>query len=79
MNNKYYWIIFFIFILVKNLQGGAAFFAWRRYAEGALTNFIPSYEQDFNSGVQAGPDYGYGGDSSVGAVGKLYWLNFKVF
>ncbi|VDN05873.1 unnamed protein product [Thelazia callipaeda] len=48
---------------------GAAFFVWRRYEEGVITNFVPSYEQDFTNEVQIGPDYSYGGDSDIGAIG----------
>ncbi|EFO23195.1 hypothetical protein LOAG_05297 [Loa loa] len=50
--------------------GAAAFLAWRRYEEGAITNFVPSYEQDFTTGIQAGPDYSYGGESDIGVVGQ---------
>uniref|UniRef100_A0A0R3S345 Synaptogyrin n=1 Tax=Elaeophora elaphi TaxID=1147741 RepID=A0A0R3S345_9BILA len=50
--------------------GAAAFLAWRRYEEGAITNFIPSYEQDFATGIQTGPDYSYGGESDIGVSGQ---------
>uniref|UniRef100_A0A915PLD5 Synaptogyrin n=1 Tax=Setaria digitata TaxID=48799 RepID=A0A915PLD5_9BILA len=61
--------IFFAFLSVF-VWGAGTFFAWRRYEEGAVTNFVPSYEQDFTTGVQAGPDYGYGGESDIGVVGQ---------
>uniref|UniRef100_A0A1I7WVN3 Peptidase A1 domain-containing protein n=1 Tax=Heterorhabditis bacteriophora TaxID=37862 RepID=A0A1I7WVN3_HETBA len=45
-------------------QGGASFFAWRRYEEGAITNIGTSYESDFSGVVtDVGDGYGYGGDS----------------
>uniref|UniRef100_A0AAF5PGE2 Synaptogyrin n=1 Tax=Wuchereria bancrofti TaxID=6293 RepID=A0AAF5PGE2_WUCBA len=50
--------------------GAAAFLAWRRYEEGAITNFVPSYEQDFTTGIHAGPDYSYGGESDIGVAGQ---------
>ncbi|VBB29367.1 unnamed protein product [Acanthocheilonema viteae] len=49
--------------------GAAAFFAWRRYEEGTITNFVPSYEQDFATDIQTGPDYSYGGESDIGVAG----------
>ncbi|OZC08158.1 synaptophysin / synaptoporin [Onchocerca flexuosa] len=49
--------------------GASAFLAWRRYEEGSITNFVPSYEQNFGSGIQTGPDYSYGGESDIGATG----------
>uniref|UniRef100_A0A914USC3 Uncharacterized protein n=1 Tax=Plectus sambesii TaxID=2011161 RepID=A0A914USC3_9BILA len=51
--------------------GGVAFFAWRRYQEGATTAFAPSsYEQDFGgaAGITGGADYGYAGGPAVGGT-----------
>ncbi|VDN90221.1 unnamed protein product [Brugia pahangi] len=50
--------------------GAVTFLAWRRYEEGAITNFVPSYEQDFTTGIHAGPDYSYGGESDIGVAGQ---------
>uniref|UniRef100_A0A8R1XPP3 Uncharacterized protein n=1 Tax=Onchocerca volvulus TaxID=6282 RepID=A0A8R1XPP3_ONCVO len=47
--------------------GASAFLAWRRY--GTITNFVPSYEQNFANGIQTGPDYSFGGESEIGATG----------
>lgn len=54
----------------KHLKGGAAFFAWRQYEQGVLTNFLPTYEQEFTTDVQAGPDYGYGSDN-IGTLSNI--------
>ncbi|VDN55840.1 unnamed protein product [Dracunculus medinensis] len=40
--------------------GGATFFVWRRYEEGARTTFATSYEQDFASSLVRPADYSYG-------------------
>ncbi|KHN83546.1 Synaptogyrin -like protein 1 [Toxocara canis] len=61
--------IFFALISLA-AWGGAAFFAWRRYEEGALTEFAPSYEQEFAVGV-GGPEYGYN-SSGAGVVVDSY-------
>ncbi|VDK44110.1 unnamed protein product [Anisakis simplex] len=58
--------IFFAFISLV-AWGGVAFFAWRRYEEGALTAFAPSYEQDFAREI-AGADYGYDNNAGTRAV-----------
>ncbi|KAL6722486.1 hypothetical protein Aduo_017607 [Ancylostoma duodenale] len=51
--------------------GGAAFFAWRRYEEGAITALGTNFDNEFSDidgDVQDG--YGYGGSSDgIGAVG----------
>ncbi|MCP9266330.1 Synaptogyrin [Dirofilaria immitis] len=60
-------ILFALLSLV--IWGASAFLAWRRYEEGAITNFVPSYEQNFAGGMQTGPDYSYGGESDIGAIG----------
>ncbi|VDK87964.1 unnamed protein product [Litomosoides sigmodontis] len=61
--------IFFAFLSLVT-WGAAGFLAWQRYEEGAVTNFAPSYEQDFPTDIQTGPDYSYGGESDIGAVGQ---------
>uniref|UniRef100_A0A915CAU2 Synaptogyrin n=1 Tax=Parascaris univalens TaxID=6257 RepID=A0A915CAU2_PARUN len=61
--------IFFALISLA-AWGGAAFFAWRRYEEGALTAFAPSYEQEFAPGI-GGSDYGYD-NSGTGVVVDSY-------
>jgi len=63
------------------LQGGIAFFAWRRYQEGSTTSFAPSYEQEFGVGgvggvvgaPGGGADYGYGGAPGGKPAGELYF------
>ncbi|EYB88573.1 hypothetical protein Y032_0245g3572 [Ancylostoma ceylanicum] len=51
--------------------GGAAFFAWRRYEEGAITALGTNFDNEF-SGIdgEVQDGYGYGGSSDgIGAVG----------
>ena len=54
------------------LQGGLAFFAWRRYQEGAANAFASSnYDQDFATGGV--PPYGYPGATTR----KTFMVPFK--
>ncbi|VDM55019.1 unnamed protein product [Angiostrongylus costaricensis] len=51
--------------------GGAAFFSWRRYEEGAITALTSNFDNEFNGlDGEVREGYGYGGSSEgVGAIG----------
>ncbi|KJH42259.1 hypothetical protein DICVIV_11755 [Dictyocaulus viviparus] len=61
----------FLAFLSTLAWGGAAFFAWRRYEEGAMTALGGNFNNEF-SGIDgdAQDGYGYGGSSDgIGSVG----------